>query len=546
MRKALHDWPIKFKPAPQAIQGDVEISFVIGHRGEERLPHLLTTLQTLFAQRNAQCEYIVVEQDEASQVHGRLPSGVRHLQVPPPDSEMPYSRSWGFNVGARAAKGQLLVFHDNDTCAPEDYGQELLRLYEQGYKAMRLQRFVFHLSKAATAAIFRGQEIDVAPSLTAITENEQGRTIAIDRDSFFNIGGFDEAFVGWGGEDNEFFERFETLDSYPYMYLPFVHLDHAPQAGKLDPDGRQTAALFARRSSIPVCERISELRRRGFGDIRHLDPPRSGIGPSMSMEPPERKKLHPLVEEVLTTTQITFPDGEVIQANSYIPRDECELIYRAAQMSHATQAIEVGMAYGVSTLCLCDALRHNVQTSNSGTPRLIAMDPAQHWKNSWNGVGLRQIERAGFQDYIEFHERSSQEVLPELWRRGFRCQLAFIDGWHTFDHTLVDFFYIDRMLEEGGIVLFDDVGYPAINALVRFILSNRDYGLTESLLGSNPVNSALRKRRIAKRFLRRLVRTDKDPAFNHLRLFRELEDAHSVALCKKRADQRPFDHYRPF
>jgi len=48
------------------------------------------------------------------------------------------------------------------------------------------------------------------------------------------------------------------------------------------------------------------------------------------------------------------------------------------------------------------------------------------------------------------------------------------DRWHTFDHTLVDFFFIDRMLDVGGMIS-DDVGYPSICRLCHFILSNREY-----------------------------------------------------------------------
>ena len=66
-------------------------------------------------------------------------------------------------------------------------------------------------------------------------------------------------------------------------------------------------------------------------------------------------------------------------------------------------------------------------------------------------------------------------MLPRLTAAGTRIQFAFIDGWHTFDHTLVDFFFIDRMLDVGGIIVMDDVGYPSIRRLCHFILSNRDY-----------------------------------------------------------------------
>ena len=55
-------------------------------------------------------------------------------------------------------------------------------------------------------------------------------------------------------------------------------------------------------------------------------------------------------------------------AHSYmhIPRDECELLYRQVAATRATQAVEVGMALGISTLCLCDALCRNtsLETGN--------------------------------------------------------------------------------------------------------------------------------------------------------------------------------------
>ena len=44
---------------------------------------------------------------------GRLPDWVRYLHTPIPEG-MPYSRAWAFNVGARAGRGEVLVFHDND------------------------------------------------------------------------------------------------------------------------------------------------------------------------------------------------------------------------------------------------------------------------------------------------------------------------------------------------------------------------------------------------------------------------------------------------
>ena len=83
--------------------------------------------------------------------------------------------------------------------------------------------------------------------------------------------------------------------------------------------------------------------------------------------------------------------------------------------------------------------------------------------------GLHNVKRAGFGNRYSFHAEPSQVVLPRLAAAGSRFQFAFIDGWHTFDHTLVDFFFIDKMLDIDGIIVVDDVDYPSIRRLCHFI-----------------------------------------------------------------------------
>jgi predicted O-methyltransferase YrrM len=254
------------------------------------------------------------------------------------------------------------------------------------------------------------------------------------------------------------------------------------------------------------------------------------------------KTLHPLVEEILRSGRVSTDDGRAIVAHSHISRDECELLYRQIAETRATEAIEVGMAFGISTVCLCDALSRNAPKTGQH-PHLVVMDPTQH--TGWQGLGLQQVRSAGFGDLIEFHERTSQTVLPELATRGHRVQFAFIDGWHTFDHALIDFFYVDQIMEIGGVIVFDDVGYPAINAVVRFVLANRNYELIEAL--EQPRTSAWnRGKRFVKRLLLPLARTDKDPAERHQRLFRKLEWAYAVAVRKVAPDSRRWDHYCAF
>ena len=177
---------------------------------------------------------------------------------------------------------------------------------------------------------------------------------------------------------------------------------------------------------------------------------------------------HPVIDEIESSGLTILPDGTRVPIHSNIGPESGKVIRQAIEATRPQMGLEVGLAFGMSTLYILDAMQLH------GGGHLIGMDPAQH-DATWRGGGLHNVKRAGFRDRYLFHEEPSQVVLPRLAAAGTRIQFAFIDGWHTFDHTLVDFFFIDRMLDVGGIIIVDDVGYPSICRLCHFILSNREY-----------------------------------------------------------------------
>lgn len=272
MRRSLRDWPIELRDSPAAPADAPEISFVIGHRGIDRLPHLLCTLRSIAAQRDAAFECLVVEQSVLREVERVLPSWVRYVHAPPPAPEMPYSRAWAFNLGARRARGRLLILHDNDILVPRDYAREALDRNAEGYDFINLKRFVYYLGKDGSAAIrSSGRLLLDEPPETVVQNLEAGGSVAAGRDAYAAIGGFDESFVGWGGEDNEFWERAQTRSVWHYGYLPLVHLWHEAQPRKQEP-GNPTAALFRERSAIPPAARVRELAARAQGGDRPFGP----------------------------------------------------------------------------------------------------------------------------------------------------------------------------------------------------------------------------------------------------------------------------------
>lgn len=275
MKVALREWPIRFADAVPHASGP-RVSFIIAHGGRDRLVQLVRTIRSLFAQTGIDLEVVVVDQTDEPVVSD-LPPGIRYRHLAKRGVAQGWHKSWAFNVGAREASGELLVFHDGDVCVPQSYGAEVARTLSQGaWDAASIQRFLFYLTPRDTEAVERTDSL--LPSLTPerVWQNWRGGTIAIRRDAFFSIGGFDEGFVDWGGEDTEFYDRCgQALRHCRYGYLPFVHLWHAPQAGRKAVDNPNIARIMPWRMGLAVSERVRELTQRRFGDPAGPDPAES-------------------------------------------------------------------------------------------------------------------------------------------------------------------------------------------------------------------------------------------------------------------------------
>ncbi|MDM8541604.1 galactosyltransferase-related protein [Desulfococcaceae bacterium HSG9] len=271
MRRALHDWPIQFRNEPDFNSDNIEISFIIGHKGISRLPNLLSVLKTIAAQQDVAFECIVVEQSEHPEIQQHIPEWVTYIHTSPKYPNMPYSRSYTFNVGAGIAKGKLLILHDNDMLVPYNYAVQLVEKHNQGYEIINLKRYIFYMNKEISDEITSCSKINTNNAPEVIIQNlEAGGSLAVNKEAYFNIGGFDEAFIGWGGEDCEFWERAQICSVWPFTYLPLVHLWHTSQVGKMDKKGKNID-LYQKFSAILIKQRIKELKKRQFESIHRPD-----------------------------------------------------------------------------------------------------------------------------------------------------------------------------------------------------------------------------------------------------------------------------------
>lgn len=262
LRHSLKAFKFKLSDAPTETEKKPELSFIIGHRGLDRFPLLIKTLKSIAAQQGCRIECIVVEQDQTPLIRELLPSWVKYVHTKPAKPGDGFSRAWAFNVGAELASSDCLIFHDNDLLITSDYAKETLKLTAQGYDFVNLKRFIFYLNKDATQQTIDDNCVSKNLSVESIMQNaEGGGSIGCSRSAYFDIGGFDERFVGWGGEDNEFWQRACTLNVWVYGNRPLIHLWHAPQSEKQKNLDSQTHQLYQDLSNKPLAERIKWLKQ---------------------------------------------------------------------------------------------------------------------------------------------------------------------------------------------------------------------------------------------------------------------------------------------
>jgi predicted O-methyltransferase YrrM len=180
--------------------------------------------------------------------------------------------------------------------------------------------------------------------------------------------------------------------------------------------------------------------------------------------------MNDVLKEILATNTVRTPRGETLPLKEHIPQLECEVMQTWIAAYRPRRLLEIGLACGVSALFICDAL---AQTGDLETVTYYVIDPFQH--STWLSVGIRNLDRAGYRGVYTFYEEPSEFCLPRLAAEQVRLDFALIDGFHTFDHTLVDFFYINRLLSIGGIVVFDDIQLPSIQKVVAHVATYECY-----------------------------------------------------------------------
>ena len=196
------------------------ISVITTFRGvdEFRLENLYA-VEKFFHYEFPNWQMVIVEQDIQSTIDTKRFSGnPLHQMVYNPG---PFNKSWGLNVGYQLSDGEVLVITDADMLLTADDLERAVAAIEHSMDIVRPYHSLIDMSFQQTKTYIETNVLPEQPetaqgfdrSYVSETICLAGGVFVIRRVFFETIGGCDEAFFGWGGEDDALSIRAEALTS---------------------------------------------------------------------------------------------------------------------------------------------------------------------------------------------------------------------------------------------------------------------------------------------------------------------------------------------
>ena len=158
----------------------------------------------------------------------------------------------------------------------------------------------------------------------------------------------------------------------------------------------------------------------------------------------------------------TYINNKIVKTSSAINGNEGHFLIKVIKKYNLINILEVGFAFGVSAFYMLSNLK----------TKLTSIDPFQ--KTQWNNKGVELLKEYKFDKRHTLHELKSYVALPKLLEKygNNYYDFIFIDGYHTFDYTLLDFFYSNLLLKMKGIIIIDDAMHSGVRKCVQYIETN--------------------------------------------------------------------------
>ncbi len=246
-------------------------------------------------------EIVVVEQDSEPRLPVGTRSGINYQFAYNPGL---FNKAWALNIAAREAKAAILVFMDADILLEQDGFEQMLQRLGSDADAVSPYDTFFDLDESETLRLMEGdlglvverREDEINRRSLMQRSPFCGGVFGVTRALYDRVGGLDERFVGWGGEDDAMTARLEHF-AHNMITLDQSHAYHLWHPPSTEPE--ELPSHFLRNLAMYTLYR-ENLRDDFFTRLARADSGRNGARDRYRHTPPIPTD-HPLVSCLCVT-----------------------------------------------------------------------------------------------------------------------------------------------------------------------------------------------------------------------------------------------------
>lgn len=234
----------------------------------------------------------------------------------------------------------------------------------------------------------------------------------------------------------------------------------------------------------------------------------------------------------------TNSNGDRVELNSHTKELQGLFLQKVFDKVQPKKSLEVGLALGISTLFI---LEKHKQLDAADKCHII-IEPF-----SWGDAAIHNIRKEGLEKYVDIRNDFSHVVIPSLFLDKQRIQFAYVDTTKVFDTVLHDFYFIDKILDVGGVVVFDDATMGGISVVIRFVNSLPHYEILDKYEKTDVSVAFKIGRFLFQKAISLIPFKEKYLPFYSLKTSSQLGlDYNAIAFRKTAEDSRKWDWDRPF
>ena len=236
------------RPLPDDVRTPVLVVVPFRDQNHDTAPRLRNLIACLLSLRDQSVpretyRVVVVESDATPRWADVIAPHADHYVFAPRAGR--FNKSWAVNVGVVNAPhpAELVCILDADVLADRGFvARNIARFTRPGRMGHITYRDMWCLDQAATSwsiqeRLFRGAAAVSRSRLRAfVLRRPPGCCVWVRRSAFDRVGGMDERFEGWGGEDNDFAYRMDVNSAFDSYDDDLLHLYH-PASATLRDDG---------------------------------------------------------------------------------------------------------------------------------------------------------------------------------------------------------------------------------------------------------------------------------------------------------------------